>query len=282
MSLFERFSETMVEGFREQFVKPLLIRMGFFGISNKHGVNEFGKDYVFSELDRFGFFRHLIVQAKHEERMNQGRKIDDLISQVKQCFYIPYTLPTAPTEQRHVSADFVFNSGAITDSAETQIRHELPKELASNTRVFGGHHLEILANGVAQRHDESIRDRLLGLSNQLEMNVIIWANILRSAAASLENPSWDPRGGILHGIEAFLTSPFLPERISYHDMQALWDIGKVFQAMLAKYALTRPSNAQRQSDMKYLTDIGAAGIAKASNMIGTIRTVLQELPPPVI
>jgi len=48
--------------------------MGFMGISNKHGVNEFGKDYVFSELDRFGFFRHLIVQAKHEEKAESGEE----------------------------------------------------------------------------------------------------------------------------------------------------------------------------------------------------------------
>lgn len=282
MRLFERFSEAKEEGFREEFVKPLLIRMGFYGISNKHGVNEFGKDYVFSELDRFGFFRHLIVQAKHEEKLNQGKKVDDLISQIKQSFYIPYTLPTAPTEQRHVSAVYVFNSGDITDNAETQIRHELPKELASNTRVFSGHHLEILANGIAQRQDESIRDRLIGLSSQLNMNVTIWGNTLRTATGSLENPTWDPRGGILHGIEEFLTSPLLPNQLPYQEMQALWDTGKVFQAMLAKYALTRPSNEQRQNDMKNLEEIGLSGINKAIHMIDRIRTVLQELPPPVI
>src|SRR5688572_15117764 len=107
MSLFKLFADSKEEGFREQFIRPLLIRMGYVGISNKHGVNEFGKDYVFSELDPFGQLRHMIIQAKHDERINQGKKVDDLITQIKQCFYVPYTLPTAPTEQRYVSAVYV-------------------------------------------------------------------------------------------------------------------------------------------------------------------------------
>jgi hypothetical protein len=103
MGLYERFAESKEAGFRNEFVKPLLSMLGFVGISNEHGVNEFGKDFVFSELDRFGRLRHMVVQAKYEESLNQGKKVEDLISQIRQAFNVPYTLPSAPTEQRYVS-----------------------------------------------------------------------------------------------------------------------------------------------------------------------------------
>jgi hypothetical protein len=38
--------------FREKFVKLLLNRLGYYGVSEQHGTQEFGKDFVFSELHR--------------------------------------------------------------------------------------------------------------------------------------------------------------------------------------------------------------------------------------
>src|SRR5262249_20295548 len=50
MSLYERFNDETE--FRENFVKPLLNRLGYYGVSKLHGTQEFGKDFVFSELHR--------------------------------------------------------------------------------------------------------------------------------------------------------------------------------------------------------------------------------------
>jgi hypothetical protein len=58
--------------FREKFVKPLLNRLGFYGVSETHGTQEFGKDFVFSELYRLGGMRHYAAQVKHEEKISQG------------------------------------------------------------------------------------------------------------------------------------------------------------------------------------------------------------------
>lgn len=48
MSLYDRFENEAA--FRDQFVKRLLNRLGYFGVSEEHGTREFGKDFVFSEL----------------------------------------------------------------------------------------------------------------------------------------------------------------------------------------------------------------------------------------
>jgi hypothetical protein len=65
MSLYERYNDEAE--FREKFVKPLLNRLGFYGVSEQHGSQEFGKDFVFSELHRLGGMRHHAAQVKHED-----------------------------------------------------------------------------------------------------------------------------------------------------------------------------------------------------------------------
>ena len=65
MSLYERFNDETE--FRENFVKPLLNRLGYYGVSELHGTQEFGKDFVFSELHRLGGMKAL-CRSPHEVR----------------------------------------------------------------------------------------------------------------------------------------------------------------------------------------------------------------------
>lgn len=286
MSLFERFKDTKEEGFREKFVKPLLIRMGFVGISNMHGVNEFGKDYVFSELDQFGQLRHMIIQAKHEEKISQGTMVDGLVTQIRQCFYVPYTLPNAPTEQRYVSAVYVFNSGEITDNAEKQIRHFLPRELGSNTRFFSGQYLETLANSISQRQAQDVRGRFEALIHQLTLNVQIWAKLLEgiNPDVPLNDQTLDLRGGILHGIEQFLSEPVLWGQIDYSAVVTLWQQTKLIQGMLMRYnpIMLTPPQEIVQRDMRQLSKLCNEAISNATQLIAASRAALQALPPPII
>jgi hypothetical protein len=66
MSLYERFKDE--SEFRERLIKPLLNRLGFYGVSEQHGTQEFGKDFVFSELHRLGGTRHYAAQVAEETK----------------------------------------------------------------------------------------------------------------------------------------------------------------------------------------------------------------------
>ena len=98
MPLYERFKDEAE--FREKFVKPLLNRLGYYGVSEQHGTQEFGKDFVFSELHRLGGMRHYAAQVKHEKLINQGTSVDGLLSQVKQAFAKPFKRADSPRECR--------------------------------------------------------------------------------------------------------------------------------------------------------------------------------------
>jgi predicted DNA-binding transcriptional regulator AlpA len=59
--LYDRFKDEAE--FRDSFVKPLLNRLGFYGVSEQQGSQEFGKDFVFSELHRLGGMKHYAAQV---------------------------------------------------------------------------------------------------------------------------------------------------------------------------------------------------------------------------
>jgi len=223
MTLYERFADTKEEGFREQFIKPLLVRLGFVGISNQHGSQEFGKNYVFSEIDPFGQQRHYAIQAKHLETIGQGREVDGLVNQIEQCFYVEYTVPFAPTERRRVSSVYVFNSGEITANAEKLMRSELKKEFEANVRFFGGHHLEIIANSAALRRSEELRPRLIALRNELNQNMNLWRSIVNEEAEpDLIKLAMEVNAPLSHAIESFLAIPHSLNLIDYGDILFIW------------------------------------------------------------
>jgi hypothetical protein len=147
------------------------MKLGFHGISHEHGINEFGKDFVFSELGRFGLNRHMVIQAKHDKSIIQGRKVDELVTQVRQCFNVGYTLPSSPNETCFVSAVYVLNTGEITDNAEKQFRANIEnKAMAANTHFFGGDRLLLLDGSLTFQRDALIRQKLLMTINQLSEN----------------------------------------------------------------------------------------------------------------
>lgn len=91
MGRYQEF--TNEASFRANFIKPLLNKLGFFLVDEYHGRREFGKDFVFSELHRFGGIRHYAAQVKHERTIGLGKAGDDLLTQINQAFANPFTLP---------------------------------------------------------------------------------------------------------------------------------------------------------------------------------------------
>ena len=198
MLLYDRFTDEAA--FREGFVKPLLNRLGYYGVSEQHGTQEFGKDFVFSELHRLGGMRHYAAQVKHEKTITQGVLVDGLLSQVRQAFAKPFKRANSPREC-HVSAVYVFNSGEITANAKEQLMSELGLErYGDNVHFLGGERLEALNEWATLQTDANARARLIGLRSAL-----------RFIIATLKEYSDKGKPGhqpmFIQGIELYLSEP---------------------------------------------------------------------------
>lgn len=277
MTLYERFGETKEAGFRDEFIKPLLIRLGFIGITNLHGSQEFGKDFVFSELDRFGHMRHMVVQAKHEKTINQGKRIDGLLSQTRQAFSVPFTLPSSPNETRYVSAVYVFNTGGITEGAITQIRHGLAKELAANTHFFSGEQIEAFSGISLSAQDRHARDRVTALIRQLTMNIHIWQETMNDVTQ--QPPSLNLRGGIIHGVETYITLPVFQNTEIDSLADIVWQNTMHIKGLLARLAAAALTDEQRQRDLGLVADVCAHAILTANELVGKLNAALAAMQP---
>lgn len=62
---FERYQEPRrsEENFIQQFLKPLLQRLGYYSVRDYHGTREFGKDLVYAEVDKLADISYHGLQA---------------------------------------------------------------------------------------------------------------------------------------------------------------------------------------------------------------------------
>ena len=213
MLLYKRFKDEAE--FREKFVKPLLNRLGYYGVSEQHGTQEFGKDFVFSELHRLGGMRHYAAQVKHEKRINQGKSVDGLLTQVQQAFAKPCKRTDSPREC-HVSAVYVFNSGEITPNAKEQLLSKLEREhYGDNVHFLDGERLESLNEWATLHSDANARTRLLGLRSSLRF-------IIRSLKQYQLKGTPDVERMFIQGIELYLSEPAICDDQSLTRLLHLW------------------------------------------------------------
>ena len=232
MSLYEQFSDEAL--FRQNFVRPLLNKLGFFLVADYHGQREFGKDFVFSELHRFGGIRHYAAQVKHMRTIGLGKTVDELVTDMNQAFANPFTLPDSPTEA-YISSFYVFNSGRITNEAKDDLIQRIRRtSYAGNVYFLDGDRLDSLNKWATFQNDQNLRSRLSGLRNQLIINIIIWNSVIKDTERERFG---EARGPILAGIEAFLSSPISPERISENDLMQLWQRAHIIHSISTRYLL---------------------------------------------
>lgn len=229
--LYEKYKNEFE--FRNSFVRPLLTRLGFLAIAELDGPQEFGKDFVFSEVTPFGFMRHYAVVAKHEKKINQpGKLCETVLSQIKQAFSVSFRLPDSSKES-HVSSVLVMNSGNISTNAEHWLRSELLRErYGENTHIFSSERLSQLDNTAAFNQQQTLIPRLIGLKSTLDINLIVWSSIEKHLPTFPE-----ARGCFTQALEDFVALPFLTEHISLNEVSVLLQECRIIDSINSRYLL---------------------------------------------
>lgn len=124
--------ETDESLFCNEFLTPLLLRMGFLQLRYTHGKKEYGKDFTFSEMTPFGDLRHYGLQAK-AGNVSGGvnAAIEEIIGQINDAFNMPY-LELGSKDDRYISTFIVAISGRFTENAREKIVNKIPKGLTGS------------------------------------------------------------------------------------------------------------------------------------------------------
>src|SRR5438128_1190814 len=78
--------------FRDKFVMPLLVRLGFGVVANNHGQREFGRDVIFGDVDRLGHVVYYGMQIKYEASISLSDS-HSLIQDAEQATHNPFLHP---------------------------------------------------------------------------------------------------------------------------------------------------------------------------------------------
>jgi len=125
----DRLSNLSEAEFRANLLIPLLRKMQYADVRERHGTAEYGKDITFSEETPLGNTYYAIVAKVGDISGSASGKQNLAIvkEQVSQAFSIPY--PDLDNKRKQaVNHVIVWTSGKISNSAETQVIDSLSSE----------------------------------------------------------------------------------------------------------------------------------------------------------
>ncbi|MGB0929235.1 MAG: hypothetical protein ACPGVB_00570, partial [Chitinophagales bacterium] len=113
--------------FSLEIVLPLLRKMNFISIHYNHGRKEYGKDFTFKELDKFGQVKNYGLQVKAGDISRKvNSAIDEIIGQIDDAFTMPY-YDTNSKNPQYISTFIVAISGKYTENAKEKIMYKISK-----------------------------------------------------------------------------------------------------------------------------------------------------------
>ena len=113
--------------FTREVLIPLLNKMGYENVRYNHGRDEYGRDIIFSTINRFGKEINFGVQAKAGDVSGGATGlIDTLIGQLDDAFSMPFKRLGDPND-KFIAVHIVAISGKYTNNAKQKLLSKIDK-----------------------------------------------------------------------------------------------------------------------------------------------------------
>lgn len=153
--------------YTDMSIIPLLRRMGFIEVTNNHGISEFGKDILFSEVNKFGEKRYSAAQVKVGDISGSAQgEITVVVRQLKMALTIKFD-DLITKKKQSILEIYLITSGKFTNNAKQIIIGNL--ELAPylhRIHLLEGQHIEELK----KRNFQEINELMMGQLHELNQN----------------------------------------------------------------------------------------------------------------
>lgn len=124
--------DTNEDLFTKELVIPLIQKMGFMHVRYNHGPSEYGRDILFSELDKLGNIRRLAAQVKAGDiKGGANSLIDTITSQIDDAFSMPVQ-GAGQSKTYHISDMLIISSGKISENAIKKINSKIDSRLSGS------------------------------------------------------------------------------------------------------------------------------------------------------
>ncbi len=128
--------------FSKKVLIPLYTALGFFDITHTHGEDEFGKDIIFSDKNKFGetvYYTSLVKQGDISGDTASSKTIANILAQAREALMMPFSDRHDGYVEKLVSRLFIVTSGNITGKARRVITEALRRGgLVGDVRFLDG------------------------------------------------------------------------------------------------------------------------------------------------
>jgi len=119
--------ETNEKLFSTELILPLLRRMEFINVRYNHGIKEFGRDFLFAEINKFGETVNFGMQIKAGNISGKvNSEIDIIIGQINDAFSMPFN-KLGDENDYYITTFIVAISGYFKDNAKDKIMELIEK-----------------------------------------------------------------------------------------------------------------------------------------------------------
>jgi hypothetical protein len=176
--------------FRDVFIMPLLIRLGFGVVANNHGQREFGRDVVFGDVDRFGHVVYYGMQIKYESSISLSGS-HSIAQDAEQATNNPFKHPHSGREE-YISCFYVANAGDISDAARENFFSTIARRGIRDAKLLDGNALLLLDRAASLNRNAQLQERLTGLLQEIRINRILMPNVVAALRAYAEDANTNP------------------------------------------------------------------------------------------
>jgi len=227
MPIAPQFKYENENAFIQQFIIPMLHRLGFSMTVNYHGSREFGRDLIFAEFDRFGHIRYHALQAKYVPSISVNDStglIDDCILAFTNPFQHPQT-----GAREFVSTFYAVNGGSFAEGAVTTFFNAIVPRYGSNARLIEGKDLVSLDRWASINAGRSIGAVLTGMLLEIRSNAQVAHEVYLGMKSYVDQKTPMPAARLRNIAAAnYLQQPLLPLVIPTELVECYWRTAQMF------------------------------------------------------
>jgi hypothetical protein len=266
--------------FRDSFVMPLLVRLGFSVVVNYHGKREFGRDVIFADIDRFGHVVYYGKQIKYESSISQSES-HALIEDAVEAMTHPFTHPQTGQEE-FISCFYVANAGAISSNARENFFTILKnKHGTRNAKLLDGNDLLLLDKIAFMTRGALVRERLSGLVREIGTNRAIAMALLEAMRKHVQEDGPYPVQRLRRSAtESYLTAPIHVPTLLPENVDRYWQFISMANHVADSLGASITGGDYRVTRFQGLAQIIPQSITYGSVIESALSAFLKELTPP--
>jgi hypothetical protein len=267
--------------FRDKFVMPLLLRLGFPVVWNNHGVREFGRDVIFGDVDRFGHVVYYGMQVKYETSVSLSAS-HELIQDAEQATRNPFTHRQTGRPE-YISSFYVANAGDFSDQARENFANATSRSGIRDARLLDGNYLLLLDKMAFMSRDTLIKERIAGLVQEIGTNQAIGSQVLEAMRANALGSTGVPAMRMrLGATETYLATPILIPNLQLQDFDDYWQVVSMANYITSLTATHVSVEGMKAEGYRSLNDLMPQLIELGANLEKCLKGFLRTLAPPAI